>query len=194
MRTVVTSILAFIVALTLGLGSAWYMIAEGSPLTTGHIGPWSIWYSAGNPTPDPYTRAYQARIGRLPITTTNALYFYASTDGTGRSLRSDCDYIIEGRPINAMWWSLALYDGTGRLIANKARRHAFSRNDVLRRPDGTFRIALAPTARPDNWLPSGDRESLQLVLRIYGPRHFNDAIQGRLLERRLPTITKGDCR
>lgn len=194
MRTVVTSILAFIVALTLGLGSAWYMIAEGSPLTTGHIGPWSVWYSAGNPAPDPYTRAYQARIGRLPITTTNALYFYASTDGAGKTLRSDCDYIIEGRPINAMWWSLALYDGAGRLIANKARRHAFSRNDVLRRPDGAFRIALAPTARSGNWLPSGDRESLQLVLRVYGPRHFNDAIQGRLLERRLPTITKGDCR
>lgn len=194
MRTVVTSILAFIVALALGLGSAWYMIAEGSPLTTGHIGPWSIWYAAGNPAPDPYTKAYQARNGRLPITTTNALYFYASTDEGGMQLRSDCDYLIEGQPINAMWWTLALYDGNGKLIANKAERYSFSRTDVLRRPDGTFRIALAPTARPGNWLPSGDRHNLQLVLRVYGPRHYNDAIRSRTLERRLPTITKGDCR
>lgn len=193
MRALVTSILAFIVALSLGLGSAWYMIAEGSPLTTGQFGPWAIWYSAGNPEPDPYTKAYQARIGRLPITTTSALYFYASTDQAGKPLRSECDYTIEGQPINAMWWSMALYDGSGRLIANKADRYSFSRTDIQHRPDGTFQIALAPTARPGNWLPSGDRQALQLVLRIYGPRNYNDAIKGRLLEHRLPTIAKGEC-
>lgn len=194
MRTLVATILAFIAALALGLGSAWYMVAEGSPLTTGQTGPWSVWYAAGNPEPDPYTKAYQARTGRLPITTTSALYFYASTDAAGQPLRSGCDYTIDGQPINAMWWSLAVYDGTGRLIANEAKRHAFSRTDILRRPDGSFRIALAPSARPGNWLPSGEAKKLQLVLRVYGPRSFNDMIEGRLLERRLPVITKGVCR
>lgn len=193
MRAVVTSILAFMAALSLGLGTAWYMIAEGSPLTTGQIGPWSIWYAAGTPEPDPYTRAYQARIGRLPITTTSALYFYASADRSGEPLRAECDYTIEGRPIDAMWWSMAVYDGDGGLIPNEADRYSFSRTDILRRPDGSFQLVLAPSARPGNWLPTAGGGNLQLVLRIYGPRNYNDAIKGRLLERRLPAITKGGC-
>jgi hypothetical protein len=181
-------------ALSLGLGSAWYMIAEGSPLTTGRIGPWSVWYAAGNPEPDPYTKAYQARIGRLPITSTNALYYYARSDAAGEPLKSECDYVIEGQPINAAWWSLAVYDERGQLIPNKAGRHAFNRTDIIRRADGSFQVRLGSGARQGNWLPTGDGGTVQLVLRIYGPRKFNDTVKGRMLEHHLPTIAKAGCK
>lgn len=194
MRTLFNTIIAFMLALSVGLGTAWYMIAEGSPLTTRRIGPWTVWHSAGNPDPDPYTRAYQARTGRLPITSTNALYYYARTDDAGEELRSECDYVVEGQPINAPWWSMALYDEEGRLIPNKANRYAFNRTDLIRRTDGTFQVMLAQNAREGNWLPTGEGRLLQLTLRVYSPRNFNDAVKGRLLERRLPTITKAGCR
>jgi hypothetical protein len=193
-QALLTTILAFMLALSLGLGSAWYMIAEGSPLTTGQIGPWSVWYSAGNPEPDPYTKAYQARTGRLPITSTNGLYYYARTDQAGDPLNSECDYLVDGQPINAAWWSFAVYDERGQLIPNKANRHSFNRTDIVRRANGSFRIVLAPNARPGNWLPTGDSGSVQLVLRIYGPRNFNATVKGRQLEHRLPSIVKVRCK
>lgn len=194
MRSLLTFITAFVLALSLGLGSAWYMIANGSPLTTGHIGSWSVWYAVGNPDADPYTKAYLARTGRLPITSTSALYYHATEDESGEPLVSECDYVIDGEPIDAAWWSLAVYTGTGRLIPNKAGRYSFNKNDIIRRANGAFRITLASSARAGNWLPTADSEELQLVLRVYGPRNNNNTVKGRLLEQFLPSVQKMECK
>lgn len=194
MRFLLNLVLVFILALVLGLGSAWYMIEEGSALTTGRVGPWSVWRSAGKPDADPYTRAYMARAGRLPITATTTLYFFANQDEKGELLSSDCEYVVEGKPLNAAWWSIALYDGTGRLIPNKAGRHSFNRTDVARRADGSFRIVLARNARPGNWLPTSDQGSLKLVLRAYDLRAADNVLDVAAAERGLPTIRKVVCR
>lgn len=193
MRTVLNLLFIFIASLAIGLGSAWYMIEEGSALTTSRIGPWSVWRSAGKPDADPYTKAYMARAGRLPINATTALYFFAESDETGAPLDSECEYVVEGRPLNAAWWSLAVYDGTGRLIPNKAGRHSFNRTDVARRADGSFRIVLARSARPGNWLPSAHQGSLRLVLRAYGLRDANSILSPQIAEENLPTIRKVLC-
>lgn len=170
------------------------MIEEGSALTTSRIGPWSVWRSAGKPDADPYTIAYMARAGRLPINATTALYFFADSDSNGALLESRCEYVIEGRPINSAWWSLAVYDGTGRLIPNKAGRHSFNRTDVARRADGSYRIVLAKRARPGNWLPSSQQGSLKLVLRAYNLQDAEriDETGGNQLN--LPTIRKVVCK
>lgn len=194
MRTLLILVVGFLLALSVGLGSTWYMIARGSPLTTGQFGPWSVWFEAGNPEADPYTKAYLARSGRLPITSTNALYYFARTDDSGQPLRASCDYVIDGKPINAAWWSLAVYDTAGRLIPNKAGRHSFSRTDIVRQADGSFRIVLSSAARPGNWLPTGDSETVQLVLRVYGPRDFNATVGGDPVERHLPEIQMVGCK
>ena len=97
MRALLNLLFIFLTALIIGLGSAWYMIEEGSALTTSRIGPWSVWRSAGKPDADPYTIAYMARAGRLPINATTALYFFADSDSDGASLESHCEYVIEGR-------------------------------------------------------------------------------------------------
>ena len=194
MRSLLNILMVFILALILGLGSAWYMIEEGSALTTSRVGPWSVWRSAGKPDADPYTKAHMARAGRLPITATSALYFFANGDETGAQLSSDCEYVVEGQPLNAAWWSLAIYDGSGRLIPNKADRYSFNRTDVARRADGSFRIVLARSARPGNWLPTAKQGSLKLMLRAYDLRDADSVLDKAAAERGLPTIRKILCR
>ena len=133
MRTLLHLIAVFAVALVLGIGSAWYMIEHGSPLTTKRVGPWASWMSEGNPNADPYTKAHLARSGRLPLTSTTARYFIARTDSGGRQLTSACEYLIEGSALNARWWSLAVYDEHGSLIENPSERYSFNSDEAIRR-------------------------------------------------------------
>ena len=194
MRSLVYFVGTFVAALMLGIGSAWYMIEHGSPLTTTKVGPWDGWISEGNPSADPYTRAHVARSGRLPLTSTVARYFVAHTDNAGRTLISDCEYVIQGFPLNARWWSLAVYDEYGGLIDNLAGRYSFNSEEMLRHADGTFRVDLSRNARPENWLPTGDADQrLVLLLRIYSPRETNSLGIGRVPDDRLPKIERKEC-
>ena len=88
---------AFIgVVLILGLGTSWYMIDIGTPLTTVREGPWVSWTSAGRADADPYTRAHFARLGTLQLTAEMTLTYVAFSDSQGRRLHSSCDYSVEG--------------------------------------------------------------------------------------------------
>jgi hypothetical protein len=194
MRSLAYFVGTFVVALMLGIGSAWHMIERGSPLTTTKVGPWDGWVSEGNPSADPYTRAHVARSGRLPLTSTVARYFVAHTDSAGRSLASDCEYVIQGFPLNARWWSLAVYDEYGGLIDNSSQRYSFNSEEMLRHSDGTFRVNLSRRARPENWLPAGTADQhLVLLLRIYNPRETDSSGIGMIPNDRLPKIERKAC-
>jgi hypothetical protein len=194
MRTLAYFIGTFVVALMLGIGSAWYMIERGSPLTTTKVGPWDGWVSEGNPAADPYTEAHVARSGRLPLTSTVARYFIARTDSAGRALTSGCEYSIVGSPLNARWWSLAVYDEYGGLIENASARYSFNSEEMLRHSDGSFRVNLSRTVRPENWLPSGTvDQNLVLLLRVYSPRETDSNGIGLIAGERLPKIERIAC-
>src|SRR5262245_46293452 len=195
MRTLIQLIAVFAIALVLGTSSARYMIEEGSFLTTQRAGPWSSWLSEGNPNADRYTKAHLARSGRLPLTSTTARYFLARTDSAGSDLSSDCEYLIEGYGIDARWWSLALYDRNGSVIANPSDRYSFNSDETVRRSDGTYRIYLARNARPENWLPTGTgpEQSLMLFFRVYGPRQSDSDGIGQVPNDRLPRIERLSC-
>jgi hypothetical protein len=110
-------------------------------------------------------------------------------------LTSACEYLIEGGPLNARWWSIAVYDERGSLIENPSQRYSFNSEEAVRRSDGTYRISLASNARPENWLPSGNGEerNLVLMLRVYGPRDTDSTGIGQIPDDRLPKIERKSC-
>lgn len=177
----------------IGLSTAWHMVENGNEFTTLKVGPWISWTTAGNPQADPYTRAHFARSGQLPMSSTTARYFEATTDDKGRALRANCEYKVSGTPIDAMWWSIAAYNDKGLVFKSKSGRHAFNSRNVFLRNDGTFHIRTAPRARPGNWLPTTGSRRFRLSLRIYRPRQqsdFDDATKAKEL---LPTVTRVEC-
>jgi len=182
------------VALLTGLGSAWYMIEHGTRLTTDRIGPWIVWTAAGHADADPYTRAYVARSGRLPITSSGARYYLATVDDSGRKLDADCEYEVIGRGPTAEWWSLAAYDGEGQLMPNPADRYTFSSASILRDESGTYRIVLARQARPGNWLPVNSDYRVILFLRTYQPELIDEDVDSPAAKPDLPRIRRLQCR
>lgn len=191
MPLIINMLIFAALSMLIGLGSAWYMVEKGTALTASQLGPWQVWPKEGHLEADPYTRARMARSGRLPIT--GSLYFTARSDQDGRQLNSGCDYEITGRPLNALWWSLTVYDASGELIANKADRHAFNGENIALLPDGSYRIRVASQARPGNWLPSGQDQQLMLILRAYRPMNAKETESDRVKLGLLPQIRKVEC-
>jgi hypothetical protein len=178
--------------LILGLGSSWYMIERGSRLTTVTVGPWVSWVSAGQPDADPYTRAHEARLGILPLSTDIAQTFTARADSEGRTLHSSCDYAVEGREIPGFWWSLAVFDAEGRLIPNVLERFAFTSDTMAIKGDGTFVARLSRDTQAGNWLPIGGAGRLALTYSVIdlGTRAVT---QEGEIEQVVPTITRVRC-
>lgn len=185
---------AFIGAvLILGLGTSWYMIDVGTPLTTQRQGPWVGWTSAGRADADPYTRAHFARLGTLQLTTELALSYVAYTDSNGNRLHSSCDYVVEGHEPGTNWWSLTVFNDRGELIANPAQRYTFTGQSIALRPDGTFAVALAREASPGNWLPTSGAGRLALMFNTFdaGAPTLSKPLEER---QALPVIRRVQCR
>ncbi len=175
--------------LVLGIGSAFWLIERGSQLTTQRNGPWVMWIRAGQRDLDPYTRARQSRHGHLPLSAQIAATWEARYDNDGRRLHSSCEYLLESEPIDAGWFSLAVYDDTGLLIPNSAERHAFTSQTIASNPDGSFFLVLARDARPGNWLPVGGAGRLSLMLTMVEPKpSVAESAQ------QLPSIRRIGCR
>jgi hypothetical protein len=149
-----------------GIGSSWYMVDTGSSLTTVTYGPWVSWISAARADADPYTRAHFARVGTLPMSTDVAQTFTARYDNDGGRLHSSCEYAVKGHDIAGSWWSISVFDDSGRVISNAADRYAFTSDTIGLKPSGEFVITLARDARPGNWLPTGGAGRLTLVLSV----------------------------
>jgi hypothetical protein len=176
-----------------GVGSAWYMIEAGSRLSTRTFGPWVVWTSAGRLDADPYTRAHAARNGLLPLSSTLQAVFRAKTDSSGSRLTSTCDYTLRIGDLSPAWWSIAVFDTRGRLIANPAERHAFNSATVMREPDGDAPIVVARDARPGNWLPSGRGNRIVLVFAVQDQATAS-AVHDGGVPKTLPEIQRTSCR
>jgi hypothetical protein len=180
-------------AALLGLGTAWYMIQAGTRLSTRTIGPWVTWAAAGRPEAEPYTRAYIALNGLLAVSSTSELTFQAKTDSGGDRLTSACDYAIVMDEFEPSWWSLAVFDGAGKLIANAAERYGFTSGTAMREPDGRTVVTLARDARPGNWLPSGRSNRVVLVLTVQDAS-WAAAIHDGGASKVLPQVVRTACR
>ena len=183
------AILFVAIALVIGIGSGFWVVERGTRLTTQRSGPWEMWTRSGQRDLDPYTRARQARMGHLPISTQIAATWEARFDVEGRRLHSSCEYLLESEPIEATWFSVAVYDANGLLIPNSAERHSFTSQTIAANPDGSFFVVLAREAQPGNWLPVGGAGRLSLMLTMIEPKP--SVAESALL---LPSIRRMNCR
>ena len=182
------------IALGFGIWSSWVLVERGTSLTTVTSGAWVMWVAAGRPDADPYTRAHFARIGALPLSSTAVYTWEARVDDEGQKLHSSCEYALQGDGLDADWWSLAVFDEKGNLIANAAERHAYNARTIALGADGSYIVTLARDARPGNWLPTGGAGRLVLVLSRPAPRPNATAAESQAALRGLPAIRRIACR
>ena len=167
MRFLFGSIFAFALATLVGLGATYFALSRGAAFGGLRIGAWSAFPRTGTADADPYARADIARSGQLPIGLGDGVAFTARTDDDGRPLDGRCDVVLSGTTPTARFWTLALYNAAGELVANTVNRFGFTSQEIVRNSNGTFAITIAPPANPGNWLPTGGIERFVLVWRLY---------------------------
>jgi hypothetical protein len=190
-RLLLGSLFAFTVAAVVGLGTTWMTLTEGTAYGAVTIGSWTAWPKSGTPGIDPYARAMVARSGELPTGSGDGVAFYARADDRGLSLDGRCDTRLSGITPQARYWTLALYDGSGRLVGNSVQRHGFTSQEIIRNADGSFEITAGPRVRPGNWLPTGGVERYVLVLRLYDTPVGVATRTGR--DAPMPSIARDAC-
>lgn len=184
---------AVVIALALGVLSSRHMITHGSGLTTMTYGPWHYWTEAGRTSADPYTRAHIAKSGTLRLSSDAAGVFEANADAQGAYLHSSCDYVLEGPYAQGLWWSIAVFDSRGLLIANDAERYAFTSDTAAANPDGSYIVTLGRDARPGNWLPTGGAGRLVVVFTLLDPATGISEEQRAERYKLLPDIRREGC-
>jgi hypothetical protein len=189
----ISLILTVMLALGVGVWSSRYMVSRGSVLSADMYGPWENWRDLGRESADPYARAHLATTGELRIASDSAGIFEAHIDSQGARLHSSCNYTVEGVSMPGLWWSLAVFDARGHLIANDADRYQFTSDTIATDPDGSFIVALGRDARPGNWLPTGGAGRLVLVFTVLDPATGLSDEQRAERNKHLPVIHREGC-
>lgn len=167
MKFLLGATLAFAIAALVGLGGTWLALERGVAFGAVRIGGWTSFPKTGTSDIDPYARALIARTGELPIGSGDGVAFVARSDDSGAALDGRCDVVLSGITPPARFWTVTLYDQNGQLVANAASRFGFTSLEIVRKSDSSFDIAIAPRARPGNWLPTGGIDRYILLLRLY---------------------------
>ncbi len=186
-------ILTLMLAVAVGLWSSRYMVARGSPLSIATHGPWQQWTDIGREDADPYTKAHMISTGKLRISADSAGIFEARTDSQGARLHSSCNYVVDGQTMRGLWWSLAVFDSRGRLIANDADRYDFTADTIALNPNGSFLVSLGRDARPGNWLPTSGAGRLVLVFTVLDPATGLSTEERAERDKHLPIIKREGC-
>ncbi|HEX2257462.1 MAG TPA: DUF1214 domain-containing protein [Afifellaceae bacterium] len=140
---------------------------SAKPFETIRIGLWEAMPSAGTEEADPYSRAWLARTGELPLGSGEGLVLTAVHDRDGAPLRGGCAYRLVGRTPPARLWTVAVEGADGEPVEDRPGSQALGSDAILRSPDGAFTLHLAPEPRPGNWLSSRNTGPIRLVIRLY---------------------------
>lgn len=191
MNALTKTLAALAAGLALGLWSARASLTEGGFFDVKRIGPWNVATHSGTPDADPYARANLERSGEIPLALGEGLQFIARADDSGAALDSTCRYRVGARTPPARYWTLSLTDAEGFPLDNPAQRYGFRSSEILWAANGEFHIAVAASAQPGNWLPSGGSRNFSLVLRLYDSPV--SATAGGIEPSALPTIAREAC-
>lgn len=183
--------LAIILGVAVGLGGLWLVTNRG--LAGGAIvnGPWQTALNYGVKSTDPLTRAAVARGGLLALPATETVYWQSQSDDAGAPLAGKCRYSLTGKPLDARWWSVTIYDTAGYLMPNPPRIWSVNGANVPLDSDGRWRVTIAPQRPADGgWLPSDAGQTFHLTLRVYNP---GKAFMAAPSKAELPRIVKEGC-
>jgi hypothetical protein len=191
MRGVIKLLLSILVALILGIGTAFIgirVITRGSAVKNGA---WLTNLAVGSKEAGMYTRAAVALTGLFALNKEETIYYRADSDDSGQPLHSGCNYRIEGWDIDTRWWSITVYGGDNFLIPSDINRYAYNGMNVMRKADGSYIIRLSSTPKDGNWLPTGKQGNFSLSLRLYNPAPVVYENPGTI---RLPHIIREECK
>jgi len=183
--------IAAVGGVALGLGAAWALTNGG--LGDGAIrnGPWTTSLGYGTKATDPLTRAMVARSGLLALPAKETVYWSAKTDAAGAPLDGNCRYRLSGKPLDARWWSVTIYDEAGYLVANAADSWSVNGANVALDGKGEWRVVIAPTKPAGaSWLPGIKGQKFHLTLRMYNP---GKVFRADPTKAALPQIVKEGC-
>ena len=181
-----------LVAALIGLGLTSISLSTGSGLAAKRHGGWKSWKSAGHVKADPYTRAYIAKTGQLPLPPQISQTYFALYDNAHRRLHTSCSYVVESPAVEAKWWTIAAYDYNGQVFKNPVERYSFNAGSAMIRFNGGFRVYLSQTPQPENWLPLGDNGTFVLVYRLYR-KNLTDEQVSNEDDVPLPLIKRVSC-
>ena len=167
MRFLIDLSVAIVIAVAVGVSSAWFAVERGRLFGAISVGGWTAWPQEGSIDADPYSLAMLARTGEVPLGAGEGLSFTADRDSQSAPLSGHCAYAVAGETPPARMWTLTAYDALGRLMVNVARRPGFHSREIVREVDGDFIITAAASVAPGNWLPIAPVDRFQLVLRLY---------------------------
>ena len=190
MRFVLHLIGAIVVAIALGLGSAYYVARyalQGDAIVTN--GSWTTNLATGGADADMYTRAFVALTGLLALNKNETIYYNATEDSDGNTFDGRCTYRIEGRDPDARWWSMTVYGRDHYLIDNPSKRFSVSQTSIAREPGGTFVVRLSTVEETGNWIATSP-DGFQVTLRLYNP---GASVKEKPASVPLPKIVKESC-
>lgn len=179
-----------VVALGVGFGLSYYALGDGRLFGALRVGPWLAWPAIGATSPDPYTRAYLARSGVLPLGQGEGVTFTASSDGQGRPLDRACRYRIQGTTPSAGFWTLEAVSLDGENIAPPGMQMALQSRRVQRANDGSLLLYVSRSLAPYNWLEISGSGRFRLILTLYNP---SDISGSGLSVDTLPSIIRERC-
>ena len=172
---------ALIQGTLVGFGFAVVTVEILAKIKATKVNGWVTVYDAGRPGNNMFTRTAHARLFPGPVNLPEeAMYWWAHTDGAGRSLTGEHHYIMHfppgGLPPNNAFWSLTMADTKNHFVENPLNRYklgqiAGEHSDLVQNPDGSLDIYIqntAPAGHESNWLPA-PKGAFNIWLRAYIP-------------------------
>lgn len=190
MRLILKLIAVAVLGTALGLLVTWLMLT--SPLARGRIsdGPWQTASAGANERGNPAMQAFVALHGLFALAPNEAVYYTATTDGTGAALDGRCRYTLTGAAPAAGWWSVTAYGPDDYLIANPAHRYSVTSAAAgARDASGHVAIQVGGGDGGDAWIPAAPGR-FSLTLRLYNP---SPIVRLNLAHAALPAVTKVGC-
>lgn len=180
---------ATVLAGVLAFAALAFSVRGGGPSSAMRNGAWDSDLRVGSAASDMWLRAQIAVCCVLALNRAETIYMNATRDSAGDPLDGKCAYRLEGRDLDARWWSITSYAHDNYLIPNALNKYSVSKTNAQRQTDGTWiaRASAEPVA--GNWLPTA-RDGFVLTMRLYNP---SKTLQDGLSSAALPTITKEAC-